>query len=140
MCFSDGTGSNVFEQLDQFCMVSFLWILSVTHVLFILHPQSIVSVPQVHFRGRRAKDLPSVSCRDKGPVSFISQVIWFSQLEDEFRLRVPLHSLKAGLLFSLGQCAISCIYLPLISQILHCLLSSACTAATYLKSSSSWAH
>lgn len=70
---------------------------------------------------RRGKFLPSSPSRDKGPVSFSYWVTCYSHLEAEFRLSFPSHSLKAGLLLSLGQCPTPCINFPPTFLILHCL-------------------
>lgn len=114
--FSAGNGSNIVQQLDQHCVFSFPWILSITHVFFILHTPR---APYLLCRGTlgegRGKVHPSAPSRDKGPVS-ISWVTCFSELEVEFRLSFPLHRLKAGLSLTLGQYAIPCINLPLTFQ------------------------
>ena len=46
------------------------WVLHITHILFILQPQGIISVMQEHFR-RKGKIPPPALSRDKSPVSFV---------------------------------------------------------------------
>lgn len=77
--FSGGNGSNVVQQLDQHYVVSFPWILSITHVFFILHPppQSTISVMQGHFRGRKGEG--SSFCPKQGQGSSLHLVGYLFQ-------------------------------------------------------------
>lgn len=100
---------------------------SITHIFFIIHTQSTVTLMQEHFRGW-AVVLPSalsmllVSC--------------IRQLKAEFRLTFPLHSLKSRLSLILDNMQYHLLISHSHSQKLCYLWSSSSNTATCLKSSS----
>lgn len=129
--FSDGTSSNAGGWLDQLCMVCFSWIPSITHMLFILRPQSIMPVTQDHFRGLGKILPPQVVTRVQPPSH---ELLLLASVSSRLKsgLPSPCTALKQGCCSAWGSAqyhlSSSCSYL------LHCLLSFSCNLATCSRS------